>query len=170
MIKGNHIRELRQRATSSIGSSCYKLISQFVQDFYQGALGRQPSASELSQWTATLTNAQMQGSGSLLGAAQSLGSVLFASTEYKNLNTDNSTYITDLYEGYLQRAPDPAGHANWLNFLNGGASRVTPAHCVCNQPGIPKQRNFCLRQPGRQQQRCQVSPRRQAGLHSCCYE
>ena len=125
LIKGNHIRELRQRATSSIGSSCYKLISQFVQDFYQGALGRQPSASELSQWTATLTNAQMQGSGSLLGAAQSLGSVLFASTEYKNLNTDNSTYITDLYEGYLQRAPDPAGHANWLNFLNGGASRAT---------------------------------------------
>ncbi|HYJ86650.1 MAG TPA: hypothetical protein VEW46_11380 [Pyrinomonadaceae bacterium] len=47
-IKAIHITELRQRVTSGTGT-CPKTISQFVQDFFQGALGRQPSASELSQ-------------------------------------------------------------------------------------------------------------------------
>jgi hypothetical protein len=81
-----------------------------VQDFYQGALGRQPSASEFSQWTATLTQAQAQSAGQLQGAAQSLGATLFTSSEYLNLNTNNAAYVTDLYE-YLHRAPDQDGYA-----------------------------------------------------------
>jgi RHS repeat-associated protein len=127
LIKGAHLRELRQRATSGSGngSSCYKSISQFVKDFYQGALGHQPSSSELSQWTATLTQAQAQGAGSLLGAAQSLGATLFTSAEYINLNTSNAAYITDLYEAYLQRGPDSNGYNSWLAQLNGGASRTS---------------------------------------------
>jgi RHS repeat-associated protein len=148
LVKGVHIRELRQRATSSSGSSCYKLIGQFVQDFYQGALGRQPSASELSQWTATLTQAQMQGANQLLGAAQSLGAVLFASTEYTSLGTDNPTYITDLYEGYLQRAPDPAGHANWLAVLNGGASRATLRNAFASSPEFQNKATSVCVNPG----------------------
>ncbi len=123
-IRGAHIRELRERATIGTGSSCSKTISQFVADFYQGALGRQPSGGELSQWTATLAQAQAQSAGQLLGAAQSLGATLFTSAEYVSLNTNNATYITDLYEGYLQRAPDQGGHNFWLNILNGGASRA----------------------------------------------
>jgi RHS repeat-associated protein len=133
-IKAVHIRELRQRATSSTGSSCFKLVSQFVQDFYQGALGRQPSASELSQWTATLMQAQMQGSNQLLGAAQSLGAVLFTSAEYTSPPKDNPSYITDLYEGYLQRAPDPDGYAHWLGDLNNGASRATLRNAFASSP------------------------------------
>ncbi len=121
LIKGAHIRELRQRATKGSGS-CYKTITQFVADFYQGALGRQPNASELSQWTAMLT--QAQGMGQLLGTAQSLGATLFTSAEYISLNTSNADYVTDLYEGYLHRPPDVLGYNNWLGTLNGGASRA----------------------------------------------
>ncbi len=135
IVQAVHIRELRQRATSSTGVSCFKSISQFVQDFYQGVLSRQPSATELSQWTATLTQAQMQGSNQLLGAAQSLGAVLFTSAEYTNPpGHDNAAYITDLYEGYLQRAPDSAGYANWLGVLNGGASRATLRNAFASSP------------------------------------
>lgn len=123
LVKRAHIAELRQRITSGSGGSCYKNISQFVTDFYQGALGRQPSVSELSQWTATLSQAQSQSAGQLLGAAQILGATLFTSSEYTSLNTSNAAYITDLYEGYLQRAPETAGYNFWLNILNGGASR-----------------------------------------------
>ena len=123
-IKAIHITQLRQRATSGT-ANCPKSISQFVQDFYQGALGRPPSASELSQWTTTLTQAQAQSSSQLLGAAQGFGASLFNSVEYLNLNTTNAQYITDLYEGYLQRAPDSQGFNFWLDILNGGATRAT---------------------------------------------
>ena len=85
---------------------------------------RRPNASELSQWTATLAQAQAQSAGQLLGAAQSLGATLFTSSEYLNLNTSNAAYLTDLYEGYLHRAPDPDGHAHWLGGLKSGHSRA----------------------------------------------
>lgn len=128
LVKRAHIVELRQRATSGTGSSCSKTISQLVSDFYQGALGRQPTASELSQWTATLTQAQSQSAGQLLGAAQSLGSTLFTSPEFVSLNTTNAQFVTDLYSGYLGRAPDEQGYANWMSVLNNGSSRADVRH------------------------------------------
>jgi RHS repeat-associated protein len=125
LIKGAHIRELRQRVTSGVGGvSCTKSITQFIQNFYQGTLSRQPSISELSHWTAVLTQAQSQGVSQLLGAAQSLGATLFNSTEYTGTTHSNEAYVTDLYEGYLQRAPDQSGFTNWVNTLTGGASRA----------------------------------------------
>lgn len=118
LIKGAHITELRQRATRGV-SPCYKTITQFVADFYQGALHRQPSSSESSSWTATLTQAQAQGQAQLTAAAQSLGNALFTSAEYGSLNTSNAQFITDLYAGYLQRTPDTSGYNFWLGVLNG---------------------------------------------------
>ena len=128
LIKGDHIRQLRQRVTGGVSAtpSCSKSISQFIQDSYQGALGRAPSISEMSQWTATLTTAQAQGASQLLGAAQSLAATLFNSAEYNAPpGKSNEAFVTDLYEGYLHRAPDPSGYTNWLTTLNGGASRAT---------------------------------------------
>jgi len=72
---------------------------QFVYDFYQGALGRAPYSTEQTQWETTLTQAQAQGAGSLIVAAQSLGSTLFTSTEYSNRSRTNSQLVTDLYAG-----------------------------------------------------------------------
>jgi RHS repeat-associated protein len=129
LIKRVHITELRLRATSGSGTTgsggaCYKSISQFVKDFHQGVLKRQPNSSELSYWTETLSHAQLQGQAQLMSAAQSLGTMLFNSTEYANLNTTNAQYITDLYAGYLQRTPDSGGYNFWLANLNGGESRA----------------------------------------------
>ena len=122
LIRGVQITQLRQCATN--GSSCYKPIAQFVKDFYQGALHRQPTAGELSSWTATLVQAQAQGSGQLLAAAQSLGSTLFNSGEYAGVGTSNAQFVADLYTGYLQRTHDLQGHNFWLNILNSENDRA----------------------------------------------
>jgi RHS repeat-associated protein len=128
-IKGVHITELRQRVASGTGTegsgggTCYKSLSQFVKDFYQGVLKRQPNPTELSVATNTLIQAQLQGQAQLMSAAQNLGTTLFNSSEYAGLNTSNAQYITDLYLGYLQRTPDTAGYDFWLGILNGGETR-----------------------------------------------
>ena len=122
LIRGVQITQLRQCATN--GSSCYKPIAQFVKDFYQGALHRQPTAGELSAWTATLGQAQAQGSGQLLAAAQSLGSTLFNSGEYAGVGTSNAQFVADLYTGYLQRTHDLEGYNFWLSILNNENDRA----------------------------------------------
>lgn len=112
-------------AVYEAAGSCYKSISQFVQDFYQGVLQTGPNSTDLTNWTTTLTQAQAQGQGQLIASAQSLGSTLLNSTAYSNLGTSNAQFITDLYAGYLQRSPDSGGYNFWLGILNGGASRAS---------------------------------------------
>jgi RHS repeat-associated protein len=118
-VKALHIRELRERLVGTLGSSCYKSIEQFVKDFYQGVLQRQPTPSELASATSTLASAQASGTSALVTAAQSLGTTLFGSSEYASRNTSDSQFITDLYTGFLQRQPDSAGHQWWLDDLQG---------------------------------------------------
>lgn len=122
VIRGIHIRRLRQFTTS--GSSCYMSIAQFVRDFYQGTLQRQPTNSELSTWRAMLEQAQAQGPTQLIAAAQNLGTTLFNSTDYANLNTSNAQFLTDLYAGFLQRPPDSVGYDFWMDQLNHGDTRA----------------------------------------------
>lgn len=121
-VKAVHIRELREHLKGTIGSSCYKSIDQFVKDFYQGVLKRQPSSSELSSATSTLQSAQATSSSALITAAQNLGSSLFGSSEYASLGTSDDQFITDQYNGYLQRTEDTSGHNFWLSYLH------TPPH------------------------------------------
>ncbi len=102
-------------AVYEAASTCYKTIDQFIKDFYQGALGRQPNSTELSNWTTVLTQAQARGVRSLIGATQDLGNTLFTSTEYTNLNTTDTQFVTDLYEAFLQRAPDTPGLNHWVS-------------------------------------------------------
>ena len=116
IIKKAHITELRQHATSSSSNS--KSITQFVTDFYQGVLHRAPSSGELSSGVSGLAAAQAQGGAALLSAAQGLGSTLFNSSEYAGLTTSPAQFVSDLYTGFLQRAPDDSGYAYWLDQLN----------------------------------------------------
>ncbi len=109
-------------AVYETGASCYKSIHDFVDTFYQGALGRSHNSND-PDWEMTLTQAQSQGQGQLIAAAQSLGNTLFTSTEYINRNTSNAQFVTDLYAGYLGRAPDADGYNNWLAVLNSDNDR-----------------------------------------------
>lgn len=98
---------------------CWKTTGQFVKDFYSGALGRQPTASELQGWTSRL--AQAQGGAALVGEARALGRSLFASAEYEGRGRTNPEYVGDLYRAYLQRDPaqDQSGFNFWLGVVNG---------------------------------------------------
>ena len=119
-------------AVYEAASTCYKSIDQFIKDFYQGALGRQPNSSELDYWTTRLTQAQARGVRALIGAAQDLGNTLFNSTEYTNMNTTDTQFVTDLYEAFLQRTPDTSGLNYWVSVTpSNGRSNVRLAFAVC---------------------------------------
>ena len=116
-------------AVYEAASTCYKTIDQFIKDFYQGALGRQPNSTELTNWTTTLTLAQARGVRALIGASQDLGNSLFTSTEYTN--TTDTEFVTDLYEAFLQRAPDTPGLNHWVSQVPlNGRSNVRLAFAV----------------------------------------
>ncbi|HYV11705.1 MAG TPA: DUF4214 domain-containing protein [Pyrinomonadaceae bacterium] len=110
-------------AVYEAASSCYMTVPDFVTAFYMGALGRNPNSTELSYWTGKLSEAQAQGFGKLIKVAQDLGTAIFTTSGYNHSNSPND-YVTDLYEGYLQRSPDSGGLNTWLNALSSGSSRT----------------------------------------------
>lgn len=89
-----------------------KTVDQYVADFYQGALGRQPSPAETRQWAPQLAQAQQQGHAAVAAVADSLGRMLFASQEYANRWRSDYDYVGDLYLAWLQRPADQGGQ-NW---------------------------------------------------------
>jgi RHS repeat-associated protein len=76
--------------------------------------------------------AQARGNRALVGTAQDLGNSLFTSTEYTNLNTTDTQFVTNLYEAFLQRAPDSSGLSHWVGQVPiVGRSNVRLAFAVC---------------------------------------
>jgi hypothetical protein len=134
-VKFNHAQLVPANfAALPVQMGCYKSIEQFIRDFYQGALARQPNASELASWSATLAQAQAQGSAQLLAQAQALGSTLFHSQEYINRNRSDSDYVFDLYEAFLQRYPDQSGWDFWTGGVGrDGRDNVLQAFIVCDE-------------------------------------
>lgn len=91
---------------------------QYIRNFYQHGLNRQPNGTELSTWLSTLQTAYVQGPTQFLTAMQNLGTAIFTSQEYINRNRTNSQYVYDLYKSYLVREPDQGGWDNWVTTLN----------------------------------------------------
>jgi hypothetical protein len=98
-------------------SGCYKSVEQFVRDFYQGALLRQPNAGEFATWAGALSQAQPQGADALLTQARNLGRAIFESQEYANRGRSDVDFVYDLYKSYLQRGPDQGGWDAWANTV-----------------------------------------------------
>jgi YD repeat-containing protein len=92
---------------------CWKDAAQFVSDFYQGALARQPNNSERDEWVGLLD--QAEGADQLVEQAQDLGRALFTSSEYAARNRSDRDYVSDLYWAYLQRTPDQSGWDYWTS-------------------------------------------------------
>jgi RHS repeat-associated protein len=86
---------------------------QYIRNFYQSALARQPNSTELQSWLSTIQTAYSQGQTQLLNAMQNLGASVFTSQEYINRNRSDHDYVYDLYRAYLVRDPDPGGWAFW---------------------------------------------------------
>ena len=86
---------------------------QYVRNFYQMALARQPNSTELNSWLSTLQTAYVQGPTQFLTAMQNLGGSIFTSQEYLNRNRSDHDYVYDLYKAYLFRDPDASGWTFW---------------------------------------------------------
>jgi len=92
---------------------------QYIRNFYQIALARQPNSTELANWLSTIQTAYAQGPSQMLSAMQSLGTTVFTSQEYINRGRNDHDYVYDLYKAYLVREPDAGGWSFW----EGGVAR-----------------------------------------------
>ena len=86
----------------------------FAYRLYQAAFDRTPDEAGLSCNThlldAGLTNTQMS-------------AAFVASAEFQNMygaNSSNAQFVSALYANVLDRAPDPAGYAGWMGYLDSG--------------------------------------------------
>jgi RHS repeat-associated protein len=99
-------------------------LEDYIRNFYQGAMGTQPSQSWVQEKLGALQSAYVQGQSQFLTAMQNLGESLFSSPDYASRYRNNHEYVHDLYNAYLHREPDPGGWTNWEATLNNGASRA----------------------------------------------
>jgi YD repeat-containing protein len=96
--------------TAAVSSSS---SDQFVTNFLQQGLGRQPGGPEGSYWTDVLRAAYPRGQGSMLLVMREFGMTVFESAEYAARNRSDHWYVYDLYKSYLLREPDASGWAWW---------------------------------------------------------
>ena len=93
------------------------ILEDYIKNFYQSALNRQPNSTELNSWLSTLRTAYLQGLSEYWTQMRSLGSSLFTSTEYINRGRTDSEFVYDLYKAFLYREPDAGGYANWVSMV-----------------------------------------------------
>jgi RHS repeat-associated protein len=91
------------------------VLEDYIRNFYQSALNRQPNSTELNNWLSTLRTNYSQGQNQFRDGMISLGVSLFTSQEYLNRNRTDSEFVYDLYKAYLYRDPDSGGWAFWVS-------------------------------------------------------
>jgi RHS repeat-associated protein len=93
------------------------VLEDYIKNFYQSALNRQPNSTELNNWLNTLRTNYSQGQSQFRDGMISLGVSLFTSQEYINRNRNDSQFVYDLYKAYLYREPDSGGWAYWTSMV-----------------------------------------------------
>jgi RHS repeat-associated protein len=93
------------------------VLEDYVKNFYQSALNRQPTSTELNSWLSTLRAAYLQGLQQYWDGMRSLGQTLFTSAEYIARSRSNDDFVEDLYRAFLYRASDPSGKAYWVSMV-----------------------------------------------------
>jgi RHS repeat-associated protein len=93
------------------------VLEDYVKNFYQSSLNRQPTSTELNSWLSTLRAAYLQGLQQFWDGMRSLGQTLFTSPEYIARNRSNSEFVDDLYRAFLYREPDADGKAYWVSMV-----------------------------------------------------
>jgi RHS repeat-associated protein len=87
---------------------------QFVNNFYLGAYGRPATSTELQQYRDDLNGAAAEGQSGVQSHAEAMGRTLFAS-QVSDLSLPAQQFVTNLYEGFLQRGPDAGGLSYWTS-------------------------------------------------------
>lgn len=101
-----------------------------VQRLYVGLLGHGADLAGLEANDARLYS----GASPVDVAAAILGSPEYQSLHGAPASTSNSQFVTDLYQGFLGRAPDQAGLGAWVAALGSGTSRAQVAADFAQSP------------------------------------
>jgi len=109
-------------------SACEKTLTEKIEEllthYYENILGRAPDSSGLSYWTGQIMDIASSG-GDIKEGFISFADNFFNSTEYLNRGRTDEEFVTDLYNTFFDRAPEPSGLAYWTDQLSQGVSRDT---------------------------------------------
>ncbi len=97
------------------GQVANSATTEFVKRFYTLALERQAEAEGLVTWVTALANKTE--------TAETTGKFFFCSDEYALKNTDNTTYVSQLYSVFMDRDADVDGLVFWVLCLDEGWDR-----------------------------------------------
>jgi hypothetical protein len=95
-----------------------------VTHYYLSILGRDPDPAGKAFWLSEIARLQALGANPN-EAAFAMAMAFFSSPEYLALNRDAAGFVTDLYDAFFNRPPDPSGFAFWTGQLGAGLSRET---------------------------------------------
>jgi RHS repeat-associated protein len=104
----------------------------FIHNFYLGAYGRSATSTELQQQRDALNAAAAQNQVAVQAQAETFGRSLFVG-QVNDGSLSNTQYVTNLYEGFLQRGPDAGGLGYWSGSASVGQGRqnVLNAFAAC---------------------------------------
>jgi hypothetical protein len=97
----------------------------FVNLVYNNVLGRAPDQGGFDFWRGQLDSSAMTRGQVMLGFSES--------PEYKSTSF-HKVYVTMMYEGMLQRAPDQGGFDFWVNHMNQGNTGLTLINGFLSSP------------------------------------
>ena len=99
---------IRQGSAVTKNAKLYTKVADFVANYYQGFLKREPDEEGLENWTTLLVNG---------GTAADLTKGFVFSPEFQNQNVNKEDFVECLYSTYLQRNSDAAGKQSWVQQL-----------------------------------------------------
>jgi len=97
-------------------------IISLVTKYYNNVLDRDPEPGGAEWWSAEIESLILLGIDPREGF-QALAKLFFNSEEYGLQNKDDVQFVTDLYQTFLNRAPDAPGLAFWVDYLAQGLTR-----------------------------------------------
>ena len=97
-------------------------ILNLVIKYYNDVLDRPPEPGGAEGWTSEIERIASLGIDVKEGF-QSLAKFFFNSEEYGLQNKTDEQFVTDLYQTFLNRAPDPGGFNFWMDYLAQGLTR-----------------------------------------------
>ncbi|UCF93496.1 MAG: DUF4214 domain-containing protein [Desulfobacterales bacterium] len=93
-----------------------------IAKYYQDILDRDPDEEAAAFWQNELKRCEFLGVDVKEGF-MALARLFFNSEEYLAQDKTATEYVTDLYQTFFNRAPDPAGLDYWVALLEQGVSR-----------------------------------------------
>ena len=105
--------------TTSVAPDNVQLL---VREYYLDILDREPDQAGWDSWTNEIK--RIMSIGIYVGEGfQTEARLFFNSQEYLNKNKNDTQFVTDLYQTFLQREPDADGLTSWVAQLGAGLTR-----------------------------------------------